>query len=179
MMETAHLSRYNNIESPCDATDSQDFLTGDVYLQISLQLQFDETVGFTAKALRKQRQFSPTSKELRWLACRIYEARRTREKHLEPKLFGEPAWDKLLALFHMPARGEMLSVTGLCHASGVALTTALRWQQILRDENLIERGPSGTDARRQIVRLTPKGRTLMSDYLTRLYSFDSPMPPLS
>jgi len=140
MMETAHLSRYNNIESPCDATDSQDFLTGDVYLQISLQLQFDETVGFTAKALRKQRQFSPTSKELRWLACRIYEARRTREKHLEPKLFGEPAWDKLLALFHMPARGEMLSVTGLCHASGVALTTALRWQQILRDENLIERG---------------------------------------
>jgi hypothetical protein len=55
------------------------------------------------------------------------------------KLFGEPGWDIMLALYCLPARGERLAVTALAFAAAASQTTALRWQAILQDEGLIER----------------------------------------
>ena len=106
----------------------------------------------------------------------IIKSRTARSKFFPSNLFSEPAWDMLLALFFMPARGEILSVSGLCYVSGVPNTTALRWQDILKAEKLIERGPDELDARRHLVRLTPKARSLMKAYLTRLFYCDMPSP---
>jgi DNA-binding MarR family transcriptional regulator len=109
-----------------------------------------------------------TKEELRELASRIYDARRTRGKILGRKLFGEPAWDMLLALYCLPVRGLVMSVTTLNYCADVPQTTGHRWQQVLACDGLIERGPKQMDARRQVVRLTPRGTTLMEKYLGRL-----------
>lgn len=143
--------------------------TDDVRLQINLRLHLDEVAEVEAARLRKDTRRAPSRHELRRIATRIYEARRTRSKVFEHQIFGEPAWDMLLALYFMPARGEFLTVTGLCYAAVVPVSTGLSWQATLKQEGLIERGPRGVDKRKQFVRLTSEGRTLMDAYLTRLY----------
>ena len=95
---------------------------------------------------------------------------------MDRQLFGEPAWDMMLALYCLPARGERLTTTGLSLAATAPATTGHRWQAILTEEGLIERGPKEIDARKQMVRLTDKGRTLLEGYLTRLFYCDTPVP---
>lgn len=170
----AGLSRDKKIEASTEAMRaSQAVGSDDVLVQVNLRLRLDEVVEVEAMALRAQPSRAPSKKELQKLARRIYEARRSREKMLDGKLFGEPAWDMLLALFYMPAQGKFLSVSGLCFVSGVPPTTALRHQVVLTNEGLIERGPDELDQRRQFIRLTKKGRRLMADYLTRLFYADT------
>jgi predicted transcriptional regulator len=96
---------------------------------------------------------------------------------LNGELFGEPAWDMLLALYCLPARGEIMAVTSLSYAADVPLTTGHRWQETLVKEGLIERGPESERGYRHLVRLTTKGRTLLENYLTRLFYVSTPVPP--
>lgn len=149
----------------------------DLHLHIDLRLELDQIAELHAEQLRLKSRRPPTRKELVRLACRIYDARRTRDRMFDRKLFGEPAWDMLLALYCLPARGERLGVTSLSLAANVAQATGHRWQINLINEGLIERGPPGLDARRQLLRLTVKGRKLLESYLTRLFYCDTPVPP--
>lgn len=149
----------------------------DLVLQINLRLNLDEVAEFNAKVLRAKARRAPTETELWQLASRIYDARRARDKLIDHQLLGEPAWDMLLALYCLPGRGYLMTVTGLTHSAVVPLSTGIRWQRILQADGLIERGPQGADLRRQILSLTPKGRALMDAYLTRLYYANTPIPP--
>jgi len=149
----------------------------DIRLQINLRLNLDEVAEVEAQQLREHARRRPTRRQLTHLACQIYDARRARARVLNEELFGEPAWDMLLALYCLPARGELLTVTGLSYAADVPQSTGLRWQDKLRDEGLIERGPTDVDARKQMLRLTQRGRGLMEQYLTRLFFCDTPVPP--
>ena len=107
--------------------------------------------------------------ELVELACRIYETRRRRARYLSPSLLGEPAWDMLLALYCFTARGRRLSVSSLCHASGVPQTTALRWVGIMEERGLIVRSRDHLDGRRYYLVLAAKGREVMQDYLRQAH----------
>ena len=166
------MSHENKIMSP--EASGGDVLSNDgdddLHLQLNLRLRLDEVVEVEAVTLRSEPGSIPSDSELRDLAKRIYGARRMRDKILDHKLFGEPAWDMLLALSFMPRQGRLLSVSGLCATSGAPATTALRWQDALTREGLIERGPDEADARRKFIRLTDRGRDLMRDYLSRLYA---------
>ena len=167
-------------EVPLQSASSEkpdDSGSDEITLQISLRLSLDQVAEASAADLRAKAPNAPSRQALCQLACRIYDARRTRDKMLDRQLFGEPAWDMLLALYCLPARGEILSVTALAHAADVAQSTGHRWQTIMTKEGLIERGPQGVDARRQSVRLTKKGRELMQSYLSRLYFCATPVPP--
>jgi len=175
LRRTAHVSRQDKLLLPVTAqapagTDE------DLVVQINLRLRLDEVADLEAELLRISARRQPSRKELRRLARRIYDARRLRDKLLDNSLFGEPAWDMLLALYHLPASGHMLTVSGLCCCAGVPQTTALRWQTVLFNEGFIERGPSETDARVQFVRLTEHGNELVEKYLTRLYYCESAIP---
>lgn len=143
----------------------------DIHLQIDLRLRRDD-LDVEVEELRHVRRNAPTHAELCRLACRIYDARRAREKMLERRLFGEPAWDMMLALYCLPKRGERLGISALCNASAVPQTTALRVQQILIGESLIERVQDEVDKRRTWVRLTERGRNLLEDYLLWLFDFE-------
>lgn len=150
----------------------------DDQLHIDLRLELDEIAAVEGEELRKtSAPRQPTEYELADLAERLYESRRDRDRMFKDRLFGEPAWDMLLALYFMPRRGIMLGVMSLGHAANIPPTTGVRWQKVLEEEGLIERGPKVTDSRQQLVRLTETGRALMSKYLVRLYYCDQGQPP--
>jgi DNA-binding MarR family transcriptional regulator len=142
--------------------------------QINLRIRLDEVAAAKGEQLRASSRRRPSKKELLRLACKLYDARRGRDRMFTDGLFGEPAWDMLLGLYCLPSRGVILGVTSLGHAANIAPTTGLRWQEILSEHGLIERGPPVRDSRRHLVRLTRKGRILMEKYLMRLFYCDCP-----
>jgi DNA-binding MarR family transcriptional regulator len=171
------LSRPDKLRPPGTDSDSQNPPADDIRLQINLRLRLDEIAEAEAEILQVSARRRPTRRELCQLACTMYDARRTRDRILDQELFGEPAWDMLLALYGLPSRGELLSVTALNYAANVPQTTGYRWQATLTEAGLIERGPPEVDARRQILRLTAKGRQLLEQYLIRLFYSSVPAPP--
>lgn len=171
------MSREDHISKAAIGRDLAQFSRGELNSQLSVRLRLDKIAGAEAERLLAKSRRTPTRRELCRLACQIYDGRRARDRMLDQKLFGEPAWDMLLALYCLPARGEMLSVTGLAHAANAPPSTGHRWQQILMNKGIIERGPAGIDARRQFVRLTGLGREMLEHYLTRLFYCDTPAPP--
>ena len=88
-------------------------------------------------------------------AQEVLRVRRRRDKVFPNELFGEPAWDMLLELFLAECAGKRLSVTGACHASRVAVTTALRWVVKLESGGWVHRLADERDARRYWLVLTP------------------------
>jgi len=160
------------IESQLDCRESNEFPsrpTSDVLSNADLVIHSDlgKSVTTSKGALRR---------ELCQLAYQIYERRRIRERVLGRKLFGEPAWDMLLALYCLPTRGEALRPTALSHAACVPVATGMRWQLLLAKEGLIERAPPELPSRRRFVRLTANGRDLIERYLARILSLKIPRP---
>jgi DNA-binding MarR family transcriptional regulator len=138
-------------------------------LQIEVRFGLHKVAAAEEEKLRNGPRRRPTRRELTQLASKLYEARRGRDRLFQDKLFGEPAWDMLLALYCLPPRGEILSVTSLGYAANVAPSSATRWQKLLLGRGFIKRGPDLSDGRQQLVALTDKGRTLMERYLVRLF----------
>lgn len=175
--EPRTVSRQDQLSPPEIDSGPLDRSADDIRLQINLRFNLDEVTDVEAKQLCDCARRRPTKRELTRLACQIYDSRRARDRVLDRRLFGEPGWDMLLALYALPTRGELLTVTGLNYAADVPQSTGLRWQQTLREEGLVERGPASVDARKQMLRLTIKGRTLMEQYLQRLFYCETPVPP--
>lgn len=171
------VSRQDRLKSSAASPGSVELGGDDILLQINLRLRLDEIADLKAEQLRLGARRLPTGEELTSLAYKIYRARRLRDRMMKEDLFGEPAWDMLLALFCLPARGQFLTITGLGYAANVPPTTGLRWQRTLRAQGLIECRRDCIDRRKQFVRLTESGRELMGGYLTRLFYHEKPKPP--
>jgi DNA-binding MarR family transcriptional regulator len=169
----SHENKITISHSPALSAEPAD---DEILMQINLRLRLDEVAALEANQLRASARRLPSSKELCRLACRIYDSRRARDKILDGKLFGEPAWDMLLSLYCLPARGEIMTVTSLSLAAHVPPATGIRWQRTMTEVGLIERGPPGVDKRKQFLRLSPEGRALMDRYLTHLFYCDTPVP---
>lgn len=146
----------------------------DDQLQVDLRLGLDEVAAAEVEQMRRSPRRRPTKRELVRLANKVYDARRKRDRMFEDKLFGEPGWDMLLALYCLPSRGIMLGVMSLGHAANIPPTTGVRWQKLLEQRGLIERGPCVPDSRQQLVRLTSRGTAMMSKYLIRLFYCEGP-----
>ena len=163
------MSRQDELNTPQIEDGRPETPVDDGRLQIDLRLGLDEVAAAEEERLRSAPRRRPTRRELVQLACNLYDARRGRERIFGDQLFGEPAWDMLLALYCLPSRGLVIGVTSLGYAANVPPTTGLRWQKVLLEEGLIERGPHDSDARQRLVRLTEQGRHLMERYLLRLF----------
>ncbi len=170
------VSRENKLDISTSPSFPGELYGDEIRMQINLRLRLDELAEVEANQLRASAQRLPDRKDLCRLACRIYDSRRARDKIIDRELFGEPAWDMLLALYCLPARGEIMTVTALSYAAHIPQSTGFRWQRTLTDEGLIERGPPGVDQRKQMIRLTEIGRKLMDSYLTHLFYCDTPVP---
>ena len=109
---------------------------------------------------------APNSRHVE-LARQEYQDRRQRARAFDDdSIFGEPAWDILLDLFIAANERKKVSVTSACIASACASTTALRWLNVLEKQQLVARDADPGDLRRTNVRLTAKGFTAMTDYLS-------------
>jgi hypothetical protein len=118
----------------------------------------------------KQQAMSAKAAQLSALdeARHHYKARRSRTNLFGvPELFGEPAWDMLVDLFIASEEGKRISVSSLCIASAVPMTTALRWIAILETRNLILRTTDPVDARRFFISLAPETHSKIKTHFER------------
>ena len=83
-------------------------------------------------------------------------------------MFGEPAWDMMLALYVAEQEGGRLTVSRLAKLSEAPLTTAIRWIDYLDQARLISRRTHPTDARVVIIELTETARDKLETYLEAL-----------
>ena len=95
-----------------------------------------------------------------------FENRRRRAQFFGPSLFGEPAWDMLLALYLQSSFGPRLTAGRILQFSGSSASTGKRWLEVLADHRFIERDTHPTDGRTYFVRLTEKGRSALEAYLS-------------
>lgn len=95
-------------------------------------------------------------------------ARRLREEMFGPEMFADPAWDILLDLYTAEAKGQSVQISSLAIAARVPHSTAIRWAKIMTRSGFLVREKDPSDARRIHVRLSPKARELMENYLARL-----------
>jgi DNA-binding MarR family transcriptional regulator len=132
--------------------------------QLLVQLLSAQTV--QSESQPSQNRWDKDPRSLVEFAKRILEARRRRTECLSKPMFGEPAWDMLLALYTSGNDQARHSVTRLTAVSGAPPTTALRWLDYLQKERLVSRQPNPTDGRSDFVELTDKGRSAMDTYLS-------------
>jgi DNA-binding MarR family transcriptional regulator len=112
----------------------------------------------------------------RWLARKLIEDRCRRNYLFGEQLFGEPAWDMLLALYGRNDRQELSDMVWLADAAHIPQSTAVRWQWALIERGLVEFAPKRAFGVAAEVRLTEQGRQLMERYLLQTW-FGSQGPP--
>lgn len=99
---------------------------------------------------------------------RIIRERRVRERFFKEARFGEPAWDIILDLTLAWFEGKTVAVSSLCIASGVPMSTAMRWINEMIEVGLIDRWIDPTDGRRNLMQVSPNTRDAMLRYLAAL-----------
>ncbi len=95
----------------------------------------------------------------------ILGSRRRRSKAFKNIRFGEPTWDMILDLYIADREGRRVDVSGLCLASGVAPTTALRYVELLVDDALIAKVGDAHDGRRSFVNISGTLRDAIDEWL--------------
>lgn len=95
----------------------------------------------------------------------VFAARRIRAKHFDRDLFGEPAWEILLALYIAEESGPRFTISRLAESIGVPLSTVVRWMRTLEEKSLVGRIDHPTDRRVVSIRLLDKARTALDAYL--------------
>ena len=91
---------------------------------------------------------------------------------IDAELVANPGWDILLDLFISRMREQPVFVCGLCLASHVPQTTALRWIGNLETRGLVRRTPDLRDRRRTCVELTDFGVQQVRDVLDAVSDSD-------
>lgn len=99
---------------------------------------------------------------------RIIRERRLRQRFFEEVRFGEPAWDIMLDLTLAWFEGKAVAVSSLCIASGVPVSTAMRWINDMVEAGIINRWIDPTDARRNLMQISPATRDAMLRYLAAI-----------
>ena len=90
--------------------------------------------------------------------------RRLRAAYVDARVFGEPAWELLLALFHAHLGGETTHMESLLHNVGPYPSTTRRWLDALEDLGLV----ACDDEARGSVRLTEAGVLRMTQALAAM-----------
>jgi hypothetical protein len=101
---------------------------------------------------------------LRAVAERLYAERRKRDEHFPAGLFGEPAWDLLLALFIAQDDGRHVTLDEAYTAAQIDPREGPALVARLVDSGLVARSHNRGDA----ILLTDRGTDRLNDYLADL-----------
>jgi hypothetical protein len=100
-------------------------------------------------------------------ADRLYAERRRRDTLFPDGLFGEPAWDLMLALFTAREKGQAMILCKAYRAAGVTDTTGRRLLDRMEEEGLITRRRAPRSRKMRVVELTDAAAERLIDYLAR------------
>lgn len=104
-------------------------------------------------------------KRLMNAARRIFELRQLRKDYFQSPIFGELAWDILLALYIEGSARPFLSAGEICERLGGPPTTTIRWLQYLKNEQLIVEVVGSGDPHISQLDLSERALELLSTYL--------------
>jgi DNA-binding MarR family transcriptional regulator len=96
--------------------------------------------------------------------------RRRRAAQFGSSMFGEAAWDMLLALYVLDVSGQRQTVGSVMRFAGTPTSTAKRWLDYLAAHDLVRREEHPTDRRTAFVSLTPKAREMLDMYYSETVS---------
>ena len=99
------------------------------------------------------------------IATRIHALREARFSMFDCRMFGEPAWDILLALYISRGRGFSLKITEVCAESKSPQTTALRWLEYLEREGLVVRRKNPAKTNSDLAEITEKAAIALNRFL--------------
>jgi CheY-like chemotaxis protein len=111
-----------------------------------------------------------TDKEISATLRTIIAARGLRSRFFPSDLFADPAWDILLDLTRAKLDGQQVSVSSVCIAASVPMSTALRWVRQMTDAGLLRRWTDPKDRRRDLIALTESTAAHMRDYLSSVHA---------
>jgi DNA-binding MarR family transcriptional regulator len=92
---------------------------------------------------------------------RVLRTRMFRSRFFASELFSDPAWDILLTLYETELAQRRISVSNVCFAAQVPVTTGLRYIETLCRQGMVSRTPDPIDARRIFLSLTSEGSLAM------------------
>lgn len=100
-------------------------------------------------------------------AERLFAERRRRDALFPDELFGEPAWDLLLAMFIAREKSQAMILCKAYKAAGVSDTTGRRLLDRMEEDGLITRRRAPRSRKMRIVELTDLAVARLTDYLAR------------
>ena len=100
-------------------------------------------------------------------AERLFAERRGRDALFPNGLFGEPAWDLLLAMFIAHDKSQAMILCKAYKAAGVSDTTGRRLLDRMEQEGLITRRRAPRSRKMRVVELTDLAVEKLVDYLAR------------
>jgi CheY-like chemotaxis protein len=115
-------------------------------------------------------QNAPAEAEISATLRAIIASRSMRNRFFEGRLFADPAWDILLDLTRAKFEGQQVSVSSVCIAASVPMSTALRWVRQMTDAGLLHRWIDPNDCRRALIALTDATAQHMRNYLTSVHA---------
>lgn len=104
-------------------------------------------------------------KRLMTAARQLFELRRLRRAYFKGPIFGELAWDILLAVYIDGSQSPSLSAGGICERLKGPPTTTYRWLQYLKNEQLIIEAANSGDPRVSQIELSQQATELLCAYL--------------
>lgn len=93
-----------------------------------------------------------------------------RGRYFPAEMFADPAWDILLDLTRAKLEGQQVSVSSVCIAASVPMSTALRWVRQMTDAGLLRRWTDPKDRRRDLIALTEATAAHMEEYLGMVHA---------
>ena len=108
----------------------------------------------------------PDRSHARAWAERLYAERRRRDQRFPDGLFGEPAWDLLLALLIAREKGQPIILSSAYRAARVSDTTGRRLLDLLEQAGMISRRRAPRSRKTRLVELTEDAVERLTDYLT-------------
>lgn len=121
------------------------------------------------KALEPAGEARLSDKEIMATLRMIIASRGMRARFFPSDLFADPAWDILLDLSRAKLEGQQVSVSSVCIAASVPMSTALRWVRQMTDAGLLRRWTDPKDRRRDLIALTDSTATHMREYLAAVH----------
>jgi hypothetical protein len=100
-------------------------------------------------------------------AERLYAERRRRDALFPDALFGEPAWDLLLAMFIAREKGQAMILCKAYKAARVSDTSGRRLLDRMEEDGLITRRRAPRSRKMRVVELTDRAIARLIDYLAR------------
>lgn len=146
------------------------FKAGGLQLHLSDPDLYDIERSLHGEAADESADYACNESRLKALALQIHSARQLRSKYLPDTLFGETAWDIMLALY--ASHDGAARLDNLCKSSRQSMKSTLRWIDHLEEQRLIARAerPDGP-----VVQLTDGGRETLISYLASLCGPSGPL----